>query len=162
MYVDFSLMPDNSRVWVYQADREFTTDELNKISVRLKDFVSNWKRHGEDLKASYKIEYNQFIILSVDENYNDVSGCSIDASVHIIRDLQNEFEVDLLNKMNVSFKDGTNINTVSLKDFKEFVKQQKINSNTVVFNNMVTSKADFELSWEVEARHSWHNKFLMN
>jgi len=162
MYVDFSLMPDNSRVWIYQADREFTTDELYKISDRLKNFVSNWKRHGEDLKASYKIEYDQFIILSVDENYNDVSGCSIDASVHIIRDLQNEFKVDLLNKMNVSFKDGNNINTVSLKDFKEFVKQQKINSSTVVFNNMVVSKADFELSWEVEARHSWHNKFLMN
>ena len=162
MYVDFSLMPDNSRVWVYQADREFTTDEFNKISIRLKDFVSHWKRHGEDLKASYKIEYNQFIILSVDENYNDVSGCSIDASVHIIRDLQNEFEVDLLNKMNVSFKDGANINTVSLKDFKEFVNQQKINSNTVVFNNMVTSKADFELGWEVEAGNSWHSKFLTN
>jgi len=82
--------------------------------------------------------------------------------VHIIRDLQNEFKVDLLDKMNVSFKDGTNINTVSLKDFKEFIKQQKINSNTVVFNNMVTSKADFELGWEVEAGNSWHNKFLMN
>jgi len=161
MYVDFSLMPDNSRVWIYQAEREFKKSEVERISEKLESFVSNWKRHGEDLKASFKIEYNQFIVLSVDENYNDVSGCSIDASVHIIKELQNEFEVDLLNKMNVSFKDGTNINTVSLKEFKEFVKEQKINANTVVFNNMVISKADFELAWEVEVSKSWHAKFLV-
>ncbi len=160
MYVDFSLMPDNSRVWVYQAEREFKKNEVERISEKLESFVSNWKRHGEDLKASFKIEYNQFIVLSVDENYNDVSGCSIDASVHIIKELQNEFEIDLLNKMNVSFKDGTNINTVSLKEFKEFAKAQKINANTVVFNNMIISKADFELAWEVEAGNSWHAKFL--
>ena len=98
--------------------------------------------------------------LKIDENYNDVSGCSIDASVHIIKELQNEFQVDLLNKMNVSFKDGSNINTVSLKDFKEFAKQQKIKANTVVFNNMVISKTDFEHAWEVEASNSWHAKFL--
>ena len=160
MFVEFETLPDTSRVWVYQSDREFTMDEMERISEKLKSFVSNWKRHGEDLKASYKIEYNKFIVLSVDENYNDVSGCSIDASVHIIKELQNEFEVDLLNKMNVAFKDGSNINTVSLKDFKEFAKQQKIKANTVVFNNMVISKTDFKHAWEVEASNSWHAKFL--
>ena len=160
MFVDFESLPDTSRVWIYQSDREFTKDEMERISDKLKSFVSIWKRHGEDLKASYKIEYNKFIILSVDENYNDVSGCSIDASVHIIKELQNEFEVDLLNKMNVSFKDGSNINTVSLKDFKEFAKQQKIKASTVVFNNMVISKIDFKHAWEVEASNSWHAKFL--
>jgi len=160
MFVDFELLPDTSRVWIYQSDREFTKNEIVRITEKLKSFVSNWKRHGEDLKASYKIEYNKFIVLSVDENYNDVSGCSIDASVHIIKELQNEFQVDLLNKMNVSFKDGSNINTVSLKDFKEFAKQQKIKANTVVFNNMVISKTDFEHAWEVEASNSWHAKFL--
>ncbi len=161
MFVDFKLLPDTSRVWIYQADREFTEHEVEQISKKLYVFVENWKRHGDDLKASFKIEYNQFIILAVDENYNDVSGCSIDASVHIIKELQNKFEVDLLNKMIVSFKDGTNINTVSLKDFKEYAKLQKIKADTVVFNNMIQSKADFQSSWEVEAGKSWHAKFLV-
>jgi len=160
MFVDFKLLPDSSRVWIYQADKEFTENEVEQISEKLYTFVSNWKRHGDALKASFKIEYNQFIILAVDENYNDVSGCSIDASVHIIKTLQNEFEVDLLNKMIVSFKDGTNVNTVSLKNFKEYAKLQKINATTVVFNNMIQSKADFESAWEVEASKSWHAKFL--
>lgn len=161
MFVDFELLADTSRVWIYQSDREFTENEEEQISKKLVNFVSNWKRHGDDLQASFKIEYNQFIVLSVDENYNDVSGCSIDASVHIVKELEKEFGLDLLNKMNVSFKDGQNINTVSLKAFKEYIKLQKINGDTVVFNNMINSKADFKSAWEVEASKSWHAKFLV-
>jgi hypothetical protein len=160
MLVDFNTLPNSSRVWVYQADREFSSTEVDQITQQLITFVNNWKRHGEDLKASFQVKYNQFIILSVDEDYNDVSGCSIDASVHIIKQLQQQFEVDLLNKMNVTFKDGDNINTVSLKEFKEYVKQDKIKPSTVVFNNMIASKADLASSWEVEANKSWHAKFL--
>jgi len=160
MLVEFNTLPDSSRVWVYQADREFSSSEVDQITQQLITFVNNWKRHGEDLKASFQIKYNQFIILAVDEDYNDVSGCSIDASVHIIKQLQQQFEVDLLNKMNVTFKDGDNINTVSLKEFKAYVKQDKIKPYTVVFNNMVTSKADLMSAWEVEANKSWHSKFL--
>jgi hypothetical protein len=63
--------------------------------------------------------------------------------------------------MNVSFKDGENVNTVSLKDFKTYVKLEKINADTVVFNNLIQSKADFESAWEVEASKSWHAKFLV-
>ena len=160
MLVDFNDLPDSSRIWVYQADRSFTDIEVEQVSDKLAEFVQNWKRHGDDLKASFQIKYNQFIVLAVDENFNNVSGCSIDASVHIIQELQKDFEVDLLNKMNVSFKDGKNINTVSMKQFREFAKLDKINSNTIVFNNMVTSKVDFETAWEVEADQSWHARLL--
>ncbi len=160
MYVDFSLLPNTSRVWVYQADRSLTDDEVQQIRQQLMPFVQNWKRHGDDLKASFQIKYQQFIILAVDENFNNVSGCSIDASVHIIQDVQKKFGIDLLNKMNVTFKDGSNVNIVSLTAFKEFAKQDKITSDTLVFNNMITSKAELETSWEVKASESWHAKFL--
>jgi len=160
MYVDFSLLPDTSRVWVYQADRSLTDDEVQEIKQQLMPFTQNWKRHGDDLKASFQIKYHQFIILAVDENFNNVSGCSIDASVHIIQELQKKLEVDLLNKMNVTFKDGDNVNIVSLAVFKEFAKLDKITSNTLVFNNMIASKAELEASWEVKAGESWHAKFL--
>ena len=161
MFVNFNSLPDTSRVWIYQADREFTKFEVKQITERLMKFVEDWRRHGEDLKASFKIEYNQFLVLSVDESYNDVSGCSIDASVHLLREFEKEFDLDLFNKMNVSFKDGENVNTVSLKDFKTYVKLEKINADTVVFNNLIQSKADFESAWEVEASKSWHAKFLV-
>jgi len=160
MYVDFDELPESSRVWVYQADRTFTNDEVAAVEAQLTQFVAQWKRHGDDLKASFQVKYKQFILLAVDENYNDVSGCSIDASVHIIQQLQEHLKVDLLNKMNVTFKDGDNVNIVSLAAFKKFAKLDKITSNTLVFNNMIASKAELEASWEVKAGESWHAKFL--
>ena len=160
MYVDFDVLADSSRVWVYQAEKTLTEQEVEQISDYLRNFVNSWKRHGDDLTASFKIEYNQFVILAVDENVNEVSGCSIDSSVHIIKEIEKAFGIDLLNKMIVSFKDGSIINTVTLNDFKKYASVNKINANTIVFNNMINSKAELQSAWEVEASKSWHAKFL--
>jgi hypothetical protein len=161
MFVNYDLMPNDSRVWIYQSNREFNSDELVILRTKIQDFIAVWKRHGADLKASFVIKYNQFIVLLVDEKYNDVSGCSIDASVNLIKQLENHFEIDLTNKLNISFKDNVNVNIVSLSDFQNYVKQEKITSNTVVFNNMVTTKEEFENNWEVTAAKSWHKRFLI-
>ena len=161
MFVNYDLMPNDSRVWIYQSNREFNSDELVILKTKIQDFIAVWKRHGADLKASFVIKYNQFIVLLVDEKYNDVSGCSIDASVNLMKQLENHFEIDLTNKLNISFKDNVNVNIVSLSDFQNYVKQEKITSNTVVFNNMVTTKEEFENNWEVTAAKSWHKRFLI-
>jgi len=160
MLVDFDSLKNSSRVWVYQANREFSDNEEEEIISKIKSFIATWKVHGKDLKASYQIKYHQFIVIAVDEDFNEVSGCSIDASVNLILKLEQSLKLDLTNKLNVSFKDNNNINVVSLLDFKNFVKQQKITENTVVFNNMVATKGDFESQWEVPAISSWHKRFF--
>jgi hypothetical protein len=160
MLVNFESLENTSRVWIYQSTREFSKSEVEIINDKIELFLANWKRHGDDLKASYKLKYNQFIILAVDENFNDVSGCSIDASVNLMKQMEKELNVDLTNKLNISFKDNDNINIVSLSDFQKYAKQEKITSSTIVFNNMVSSKADFEQNWEVTANNSWHKRFL--
>jgi len=160
MYVEFDTLKDSSRVWVYQSNREFTKTEVEVISSKLTSFVNEWTRHGDDLKASFSIKYNHFIVLAVDESFNQVSGCSIDASTHIFKSFENEFNLDLLNKLNTAFKDGDHINVVSLADFQKYIKSEKINSNTLVFNNMVQNKGDLEQAWEVPANKSWHNRYF--
>ncbi|HEY9220113.1 MAG TPA: ABC transporter ATPase [Lutibacter sp.] len=160
MLVNFDSLEDASKIWIYQSNREFSEKEVAEISHNLENFIGAWKRHGDDLKASYQIKYNQFIVIAVDENYNEVSGCSIDASVNLIKQFEQKFGVDLTNKLNISFRDHSNINVVSMTDFQNYAKQQKITSNTVVFNNMLTNKADFEQNWEVTADKSWHKRFL--
>ncbi|RKF03209.1 hypothetical protein C8N26_2199 [Tenacibaculum lutimaris] len=161
MYTEYKELPKNSRVWVYQSDREFTTEEIEYITAKALVFIENWTRHGDDLKGSFTIKYNQFLVIAVDENFNNVSGCSIDASVRFIQEIENELKLDLMNKMNVSFKDGDNINIVKLPEFQNFAKSQKITAETVVFNNMVNTKEDFETKWEVPANQSWHARFLV-
>ena len=161
MYVSYNDLPNTSRVWIYQSNREFTQEEIEIISAMAILFIDQWTRHGDDLKASFTIKYNQFLIIALDESFNNASGCSIDASVRFIKSLEEELRVDLMDKLNVSFKDGERINVVRLSDFQDFAKENKVNSNTIVFNNMVTTKEDFEHKWEVSAKESWHNRFLV-
>ena len=160
MYVDFDTLKDNSRIWVYQSSREFTEEEIVAMSLKLTTFVNDWTRHGDDLKASFSIKYNHFIILAVDESFNSVSGCSIDASTHLFKNFEKEFNLELLNKLKTAFKDGDHINVVSLTDFQKYVTSEQIHSDTLVFNNMVQNKGDLELKWEVPANRSWHSRYF--
>lgn len=161
MFTHYKNLPNNSRVWIYQSDREFTEKEIEFISEKAEDFINQWTRHGDDLKGSFTIKYNQFLVLAVDESFNNVSGCSIDSSVRFVQQLQKELQLDLMDKMNISFKDNDTINVVKLPDFQRFAKAQKITSTTIVFNNMIDTKEDFENKWEVAASKSWHKRFLV-
>ena len=161
MFTAYNNLPNTSRIWIYQSDREFTEKEIEFISSKAVDFINQWTRHGDDLKGSFTIKYNQFFVLAVDESFNNVSGCSIDSSVRFIQKIENELKLDLMNKMNVTFKDNNNINLVKLSDFQRFAKEQKVTAETIVFNNMVATKADFENNWEIKAKDSWHKRFLV-
>lgn len=161
MFTEYKNLPKNSRVWIYQSNREFTEKEVDYIATKAEEFIHNWTRHGDDLKGSFTIKYNQFLVLAVDEGFNNVSGCSIDSSVRFIQQLENELQLDLLDKMNIAFKDKDNINLVKLSDFQKFAKHKKITTETIVFNNMVNTKEDFENNWEVQAKQSWHKRFLV-
>ena len=160
MTLPFNEMPANSRIWIYQSDRKLNDSELDQIKLKLTDFLKNWTAHGDDLKSSFEIRYDRFIIIALNEKSAKASGCSIDASVRFVQKLENVISADLMNKLNVSFKEEQSINIVSLSVFQNFVKAGKITSETIVFNNMVQTKGELALKWEVSARNSWHARFL--
>ena len=160
MLVDYNSLPDTARVWVYQSDRAFSENDMAEIRKETAEFINSWTRHGDQLKGGFTILYKQFLILAIDESFADASGCSIDSSVRFIKKMEGQLSVDLMNKLNVSFKDGENINIVSLADFQNYVKADKISSETIVFNNMVQTKGEVATKWEVAAKDSWHQRFL--
>lgn len=161
MYTLYTDLPGNARVWVYQSERRFTEEEIHFISENTRTFIEQWTRHGSDLKGSFTIKYNQFLVLAVDQDFNTVSGCSIDASVRFVQALEQQLNVDLMDKMNISFKKKEDITIVKMPVFKEFAREGKITQDTIVFNNMVATKEDLETRWEVPANESWHSRFLI-
>lgn len=160
MLVDFKLLPDTSRIWIYQASRSFSSDEISEIKTKLDAFIENWTAHGADLQASYEIKYKRFIILALNQGANAATGCSIDASVHFIQQLETEYEISLLDKMNVSYKQGEFIAYKPLLDFKKMVKDKAVSKDTIVFNNLVTNIGEYQEFWEVPMQDSWHSRFL--
>lgn len=160
MLVPFNELPDTSRVWIYQANRSFSETELQEITAQLEQFITAWTAHGADLKASFDIRYKRFIIIGLDQELNVATGCSIDASVNFIQKLEKDYGVDLLDKMNVSYKQGEHVAYKSLVDFRKMAKDKAVSPNTIVFNNLVNNKAEYLTDWEVPASDSWHNRFL--
>ncbi|WP_396600939.1 ABC transporter ATPase [Algibacter sp. R77976] len=160
MQVDFNTLPEESRVWIYQANRSFSEKELEEIQSKLDIFLGNWAAHGSDLQAGYTIKYKRFIILGLNQNQNKATGCSIDASVRFIQQLETEYNVDLMDKMNVSYKQGDFVAYKTLSDFRKMAKDKAVSKKTIVFNNLVTNIAEFKENWEVPASESWHGRFL--
>ncbi|SHI87119.1 hypothetical protein [Algibacter luteus] len=160
MLVEFNTLPEESRVWIYQANRSFSESELEEIKAKLNIFIENWTAHGSDLQAGYLIKYKRFIVIGLNQNLNNATGCSIDASVHFIQQLEKDYNVDLMDKMNVSYKQGEFIAHKSLTDFRKMAKDKAVSKNTIVFNNLVNTVAEFNENWEVPASESWHARFL--
>ncbi|MFD2823482.1 ABC transporter ATPase [Lacinutrix iliipiscaria] len=160
MLVDFNTLPEESRVWIYQANRSFTEQEIQDISNKLNLFIENWTAHGSDLQAGHTLVYKRFIVIGLNQNLNHATGCSIDASVHFIQQLEKDYNVDLMDKMNVSYKQGEFIAHKTLTDFKKMAKDKAVSKNTIVFNNLVNTVAEFKENWEVPASESWHSRFL--
>ena len=160
MLTAFDALPDSSKIWIYQASRSLTQQEIAEIRQEFDAFIEEWTTHGSDLKAGYEIRYNRFIILALDQTETSASGCSIDASVHFIQQLEKKYDVALLDKMNVSYKQGEFIAYKPLNEFKKMAKQKAVSKNTIVFNNLVTNKGEFLEHWEVPASESWHSRFM--
>lgn len=160
MLVNFQELPEDSRVWIYQANRTFTEDELAVLQPQLDSFLQQWTAHGKDLKAGYDMPYNRFIVLGLDQAEAGATGCSIDASVHFIQSVEKEFEIDLMDKMNVSFKNGPYVAYKDLADFRKMAKAKSVSPKTIVFNNLVQTVGEYKEFWEVPASESWHSRFF--
>ena len=160
MYIDFDILPEESKIWIYQSNRKFSDDEMAEIQVDLENFIENWAAHGTSLAASYLLKYNRFIILAVNQEEQMATGCSIDSSVAFIQSLEQKYNVDLLDKMNVTFKVGEHVAHKTLIDFKKMAKDKAVTGETIVFNNLVNNIAEFNESWETPAIDSWHSRFF--
>jgi len=160
MIVPFSEMPKDSRVWIYQSNRKFLDTELNEVNDSISKFLKTWTAHGSELLSSYQIKYNRFIIISLNESVKSASGCSIDSCIHFIQDLEKTYKIDLLDKMNVTFKQGKYITYKSINDFKELIKNKSVSKKTIVFNNLVVDISDYLANWEISVEKSWHSRFF--
>jgi len=146
-----------SRVWVYQSNREFSASEVTEIQEKLNAFTAQWQAHGHQLKAKAEIIHNFFIVITVDETASNVTGCSIDASVRVLKEIETQYNLDLFNRFNMAYMIDNKVFSLNKEDFETLVSIKKITPDTIVFNNMVQTLEEFETKWQVPFAQSWHN-----
>ncbi len=152
----YTEMPKHARVWVYQSNRIFTQEEKEFIKNALKHFLANWDTHGEKMKAAADVFYDRFIVFFADENVTAASGCAIDRKVALIKSLEDKFGLDFFDRTLVLFKDGDEIVQKKMNDFWAMRKANIVTDDTLVFNNLINTKAEFESKWIVPFKDSWH------
>ena len=160
MIVNFNKLPDNSRLWIYQSNRDFSDQELDEIRNLTESFLSNWQTHNQELEVSYEVKYNRFLILAVNESFNSPGGCSIDLSLRFINDLSKKINIDLLDRMSVNYRDKEDIKSLKLNELKELLNNKSIIEETIIFNNLVKTKIDYMNNWESNLKNSWLSQFL--
>lgn len=147
-----------SRVWIYQSNRVLKPQELAQLNTTLNTFTKEWTAHNQQLKAYHEIKYNRFMVLIVDETQAGASGCSIDKSVRLMKEIESEFDLNLFDRFNMAWKEGEEIQSGNREEFEQKIKEGKINSETIVFNNLMPDYANYLENWETPFSNSWHSK----
>ena len=149
---DFS---DDSRVWVYQANRSFTLEESLRIEDLLKDFCVDWNSHGDSVKGYANLFFGQFIIIMADETRTKVGGCSTDISVRFIKDIEQEFNVELTDRLLLAFVIKENIQLLTLEEINLAIEDTVLTGETTYFNNTILTKKDLMQNWIIPLKDSW-------
>lgn len=165
MYIPFEEMPAQARIWIYQASRPLSEAEAAYALQLGQKFASSWAAHGKPLQSSVKIFHHRFLVVAVDESYNQASGCSIDASVALVKELEEKFSTaresfSFFDRTKVAFLHQEEVFVASTTQLKQQVAEGKIKPETLTFNNLVSNKAQFEEEWVVPAADSWLSRYF--
>jgi hypothetical protein len=152
--LDASFSP-GSRVWVYQASRLFTMREALEIEALLRKFGAEWKSHGNPVKGDGYLLFGQFIILMADEKATGISGCSTDSSVRMIKDIEQQFSVNMFDRTTLAFVIKDKVQLIPLSQLQYAIDNGFINIDTLYFDNLVQTKHQLETQWMVPVKDSW-------
>lgn len=162
MLIPFDEMPTNSRIWIYQAAQPLNELSKNILSDNLNSFLTQWESHGATLKSSWKLFYDLFIIIAIDESYHAASGCSIDKSVNILKHMESELGIELLGKNKIALIKENAILQYDLKEIRNLVKVGELTSNSIIFNNLASNITELTNNWKIQAGQSWLSRYFNN
>ncbi len=160
MLIPFEELPQTARVWIYQADRNLTEEECSFIEKQTEVFINGWDAHGAALQASYGIAYQRFLIISVNQEYNLPSGCSIDKSVALVRALEQALKVNFFERTLIPFLIDNEVKAYPMGQLKQMVAEGTITSESTMFDNTVGTKELLETKWKVAAQETWAARYF--
>lgn len=160
MFVSFEELPGSARVWIYQSDRMLSAQDIATIEAISKDFLTGWAAHGAPLKSSYQVLHDKFLVIAVDENFNQASGCSIDASVGLIRNLEQSLKINFFDRTKVCFLINDEVFESPITELKKLIETGTIQADTPTFNTLASNKSSLDESWMIPAEESWLKRYF--
>ena len=150
-----STFDNNALIWIYGFSKKLSGNDKKVVADALDHFVKSWKSHGDDVAGAFSLIYGRFVILAAKSS--GVSGCSVDSSIHIFKELRNKNALDALNLNLVFYRVDEEIESVPRTEFSNMVKAGKISLETTVFDTSILSISQLrEGKFELPVKNSWH------
>ena len=129
--------------------------EALALEPQLEAFVAAWQTHGTPVKGFANLLFGQFIVIMADETAAGVSGCSTDSSVRLIKQVEEQFKIDLFNRQNLAFLVKDKIQLLPLAQLQYGFDNGFLSQDTLYFNNLVANKGEMLEKWIIPIKDSW-------
>lgn len=150
----------NERIWIYTLSKELTNEQLVDFKNRCQNFVSGWTAHDVSLDASFELYQNRLLIFKVNEDKYNASGCSIDKQLRFVKELEQTFSVELLNRLLVAYENNHQVEVIKSSQVNELLAANQITANTLVFDNTITQSSELTTKWKQPLQSTWLSKYL--
>ena len=160
--IAFDALPDDGRVWAFAAEPQPGPEETARLLHAMQDFVRQWTAHREDLTGSVDWWHQRFLVVGLDDRRVGASGCSIDALMNRLSELEAELGVRLTESSPVWYRDAEDrIRSVTREEFRQLAGEGRVGPETSVFDLTARNVGQARSSrLERRASESWHARLL--
>ena len=148
------------KIWIYTLSKQLSSEQELDLKTRCQNFVSTWTAHDVSLDATFELYKHRLLIFKVDESNYNASGCSIDKQLRLVKELEQEFSVELLNRLLVAYETNDEINVVKNTRISELLVNGIITEKTLVFDNTITNSNDLITNWKKPLHQTYLAKYL--
>lgn len=148
------------RIWIYILSKELSNEQLADFKDRCRNFVTNWTAHDVSLDASFELYQNRLLIFKVNEDKYNASGCSIDKQVRFVKELEQVFSIELLNRLLAAYENNNQVEIIKSSQVKDLLATKTINEDTLVFDNTITQSSELSINWKKPLKSTWLSRYL--
>jgi hypothetical protein len=160
MIKPISNLSDESKVWIFQANRLIAVTEQQNIATDVADFLNTWTAHNVDLLAASVLLHDLVLVIAVEEAVTGASGCSIDKLFRFVKQLEVKYGVHFFDRMRVAYKLKEDIAESSVADFEKLIEENIVSENTLVLNTLLQDLKSVRHHLFIPLKESWLNTYL--
>ena len=128
MKVPFDQLPENAKVWVYQAGSKLDDSQKTTVEELSNVFLEQWESHGIPVQGSVDVLNDLFVRVAAFTDEASMCGRAQDAQVRLAKELEGELNVELTNRMLLTFNINGDHKVVHINDVPALVDSGEVTS----------------------------------
>jgi len=159
--IAFEKLPDESRAWVFGADRTLSEQQSKRLLEEVDRFLPTWTAHGAPLTVGRDWRHGRFLTIAVDQSTAGASGCSIDGLFRTLKSLESRLGASLVTSGLIFFRDKSGVvQSVDREKFSDLGAEGKLSDDTIALGPTVTTLREWRARFELPVRDSWHARLI--